>query len=93
MRKFKIDPKTGKILYKVRPKGLPAIWVEDGLCKRCEIYKKCVGLSVLDDDNWEELKLLLDCRDFTDEFIDEVKERFEVDLSYLISDTTVDCKT
>ena len=92
MLKFKIDSKTGKILYKVKPKGLPALWVEDGLCKRCERYKKCLGLNALDDHNWEELKFLLDGRDFSDEFIAEVKERFAIDLSALIFEANVACQ-
>ncbi len=91
MREFKVDPKTGKILYKVQPEGLPALWVEDGLCDRCEPYKKCLGLSTLEEEQWRELKAILRIEDLNDELIKAVKEKYDVDLAPLVSEDVFIC--
>ncbi|MDP3556113.1 MAG: hypothetical protein Q8T03_01995 [Bacteroidota bacterium] len=85
MRESKIDTKTGKTLYKVQPEGLPAIWIADEQCERCESYGKCLGLQNLSEDEWSELSILLNTSALTDSFIEEVKEKYLMDLSCLCS--------
>ncbi|MDP3557115.1 MAG: hypothetical protein Q8T03_07050 [Bacteroidota bacterium] len=60
MRKFRVDPKTAKVLYKVQPEGLPALWIEDGLCDRCKEYGKCLEVKDLSEEDWFEFKFKIE---------------------------------
>jgi hypothetical protein len=54
-RKSRINPATGRVEYWNQPAGLQGIWVEPGFCNRCQPYKKCFGLSVIEEEDWRAL--------------------------------------
>jgi hypothetical protein len=57
-RKSRINPATGQLEYWSQPPGLPGIWLTPGFCSRCQPYKKCFGLSVIEEEDWEKLSHL-----------------------------------
>ena len=54
-RKSRINPATGQLEYWSQPPGLPGIWLDPGFCSRCQPYKKCFGLSVIEEEDWRAL--------------------------------------
>ena len=54
-RKSRINPTTGQLEYWSQPPGLPGIWLAPGFCSRCQPYKKCFGLSVIEEEDWRAL--------------------------------------
>jgi len=54
-RKSRINPATGQLEYWNQPPGLPGIWLAPGFCSRCQPYKKCFGLSVIEEEDWRVL--------------------------------------
>lgn len=54
-RKSRINPATGQLEYWSQPPGLPGIWLAPGFCSRCQPYKKCFGLSVIEEEDWRAL--------------------------------------
>lgn len=54
-RKSRINPATGQLEYWSQPPGLPGIWLTPGFCSRCQPYKKCFGLSVIEEEDWRAL--------------------------------------
>lgn len=89
MRESKIDPKTGKTLYKVQPDGLPAIWVEDGHCERCEPFGKCLGFQTLSNEDWRDLQTILNVQDLSPSLLQEIRAKFNLDLSCLTQESCV----
>jgi hypothetical protein len=83
MRESKIDKKTGKTLYKVQPDGLPAIWIEDGHCQRCESYGRCLGFQGLTEEDWKDLQQILNTQNLTDALLKELHHKYQLDLSVL----------
>ena len=55
----RINPKTGRTEIKLQPPGLPAIWVDEGYCERCEPYGECLGLMELSNEEWETAQQLI----------------------------------
>jgi hypothetical protein len=53
--KSRINPETARVEYWSQPPGLPGIWLTPGFCSRCQPYKKCFGLSVIVEEDWEKL--------------------------------------
>lgn len=59
MAEERIHPESGKRQLKIQPEGLPAIWVEAGLCERCRPYNECLNFNDISDKVWEEINNLL----------------------------------
>ena len=55
----RLNPNTNRIEVKVQPDGLPAIWITEGYCERCEPYGECLGLLELTDAEWEVAQSLI----------------------------------
>ncbi len=55
----RIHPVTKRVQVKIEPEGLPAIWVDEGYCERCEPYGECLGLMELTEKEWEAAKALI----------------------------------
>jgi len=55
----RINPVTKRVQVKVEPDGLPAIWVDEGYCERCEPFGECLGLLELTDTEWQAAQNLI----------------------------------
>ncbi|MFM1947029.1 MAG: hypothetical protein RL207_1312 [Bacteroidota bacterium] len=45
---------TGRKEFYIKPNNLPGYWTALGLCDRCYLYQKCLGLARLSKDEWAE---------------------------------------
>lgn len=47
---------TGRKEFYIKPERLPGYWTALGLCDRCYKYNKCLGLSSLNEEEWQEFE-------------------------------------
>jgi hypothetical protein len=59
-RKTRINSETGRIESWIQPPGLPGMWIEPGFCARCDSFNECLGLMKLNDEDWDEVKSLIE---------------------------------
>ena len=52
----RFNEKTGRKEFFIQPKNLPGYWTALGLCDRCYTFNKCLGLSRLSKEEWEEFE-------------------------------------